>query len=168
MLYICFMVSTDKIFLINTTNNLSYKLIFGDDLLNPLYDEEYIQIIEGILNEIKDLTFNYKSNTIQKGKDNAMYAMGILTSVRKLDEFEIFLKHPVHINKFQKKTGTLFLQARTNIKDQKNNLTKRFCLYVGNTNEFPKDVHSPEAFFKGRSMIRKAIEPYFSVIFNQK
>ena len=49
------MVSTDKIFQINTTNNLNYKLIFGEDLLNPLYDEEYIQIIEGILNEIKDL-----------------------------------------------------------------------------------------------------------------
>jgi hypothetical protein len=162
------MISPDKIFLINTTNNLNYKLIFGEDLLNPLYDEEYIQIIEGILNKIKDLTFNYKSNTIQKGNDNAMYAMSVLGCIRKLDEFEIFLKHPVHINKFQKKSGTVFLQARTNIKDQKNNLTKRFCLYVGSANEFPKDIHSPEAFFKGRSMIRKALEPYFTLIFNQK
>ena len=49
------MISPDKILLINITNNLNYKLIFGEDLLNPLYDEEYIQIIEGILNEIKDL-----------------------------------------------------------------------------------------------------------------
>lgn len=139
-----------------------YRLIFNEELLHPLHDEIYINDINSILIELQQIskgTFNYK----KQKKTDSIVMYHTLERIRLLENYDKFLHHPVHINEFTKKSGTLFLQARTNIKDSQNNTTKRFCLYVGNNNEFPKGSNSIEAYHKGRNLVRKALEPFFNL-----
>lgn len=161
------MIESDLVLkLCSTDDTPDYRLVFSQELLHPVHDEIYIHAINNILLELQQLakgTFDFKK---QKKKD-CVTIYYYVERLKKLENFDRLLNHPVKINEFKKSTDTSFIQARANIKDQENDLTKRFCLYVGNSKEFPKGSLSIEAYQKGRNLIRRSLEPFYKIEINK-
>ena len=130
---------------------------FKDILLDDSVDSEYKTEIKRILNRIRSLVGS---------DDNEMSNLDrVVTSYNlfnKLDRIKKFLNHPIHINKFKDKYGNVYLQARASYNS--NGKVKVVNAYVGSIDDFPEGVNSTDAIKKGKTLIRKKLEPIYNIV----
>jgi hypothetical protein len=157
------MLSMSEIVQVYASSEPKYTIYFNQDLLSPVYDEEYIQNINGLLLELKSLISNPEPGIANKDK----YALNLVIKsnhiITILEEYMRFLKHPVHINEFKDKYGNKFIQARTSLMDKSTKKLKNISAYVGSYTDYPKGIQSPEAILKGRMLARKKLEAFFQL-----
>ena len=157
------MLSAWEIAQIYDSSEPKYTIYFNQDLLSPVYDEEYIQNINGLLLELRVLMLKPEPSVLNKDD----YALKLVVKsnliTTKLEEYMRFLKHPVHINEYKDKYGNKFIQARTSLMDKSTKKLKNISAYVGSYTDYPKGIHSPEAILKGRMLARKKLEAFFQL-----
>jgi hypothetical protein len=157
------MLSTWEIAQIYASSEPKYSIYFNQDLLSPVYDEEYIQSINALFLDLKAL-FSKPEQVIA---DREKYELNIVINsnliINRVEEYMRFLKHPVHINEFKDKYGNKFIQARTSLMDKSTKKLKNISSYVGSYTDYPKGIHSPEAILKGRMLARKKLEAFFQL-----
>jgi hypothetical protein len=157
------MLSTWEIAQIYASSEPKYTIYFNQDLLSPVYDEEYILSINALFLDLKALF----SKSEQVIADREKYELNIVINsniiITRVEEYMRFLKHPVHINEYKDKYGNKFIQARTSLMDKKTKKLKNISAYVGSYTDYPKGIHSPEAILKGRMLARKKLEAFFQL-----
>jgi len=157
------MLSAWELAQIYDTSEPKYTIYFNQDLLSPVYDEEYIQIINGLFLELKGLICNPEPSIVYKDKYEFNLVVKSNHIITILQEYMRFLKHPVHINEFKDKYGNKFIQARTSLMDKSTKKLKNISAYVGSYTDYPKGIQSPEAILKGRMLARKKLEAFFQL-----
>jgi hypothetical protein len=157
------MLSAWELAQIYDSSEPKYTIYFNQDLLSPLYDEEYIQIINGLFLELKGLMSNPEPRIVNKDKYEFNLVVKSNHIITILEEYMRFLKHPVHINEFKDKYGNKFIQARTSLMDKSTKKLKNISAYVGSYTDYPKGIQSPEAILKGRMLARKKLEAFFQL-----
>jgi hypothetical protein len=139
----------------------NYTMLFAHDLLHPVDDVIYINEVNSILIELQQLskgTFDFKSKS---EKDyNIIYAA--FERIKKLETFEKFLRHPIHINEFKDKYGNRFLQARASY--SVGGKIKYTNAYVGTFADFPKGNQDQRAIDKGKNLVRAKLKGIYKLI----
>lgn len=137
-----------------------YRLIFNEELLHPEHDEIYINDINFILIELQQIskgTFDYK----KQKKTDSIVIYHSLQRLSKLENYEKFLNHPIHINEFKDKYGNVFLQARASYNME--GKIKYLNAYVGALGDYTKGNKDKAAIRKGKTLLRAKLKDIYKI-----
>ena len=86
--------------------------------------------------------------------------MEAVQKAERLIQYVNLLRHPIHINEFKNKNGSIFYQARASIKDSNG---KKVWLngYIGPSHKFYKGVDDPFAIEIGRAAVLKKLRKFY-------
>lgn len=122
------------------------------------HTDEYKEM-EVISNEIIELLFpNGKKFEVEEMRRPA--PLKAIINIEKLIKYANLLRHPIHINEFKNKNGSVFYQARASIKDRNG---KKVMLngYIGPSHKFYKGIEDPQAIEIGRNAVLKKLRKFY-------
>ena len=134
----------------------------------PLYDinglegftdsEEYKEM-EKIADEIFQLLYPNRKRYKEDGIKHPV-PLEAIKKAERLIQYVNLLRHPIHLNEFKNKNGSVFYQARASIKDQNG---KKVWLngYIGPSHKFYKGVDDPFAIEIGRKAVLKKLRKFY-------
>ena len=132
---------------------------FKDILSDITIGDDYKDKIKNILNRIRELVY---SSGEDDGISNLEKSYETINLVNRLKRIKKFLNHPINIYDFKDKYNNVFLHARTTVKDNLGK-TKWITSYVGKLKDFPDGVNSLDASIKGKTLLRKKLEPFYNI-----
>ena len=120
--------------------------------------EEYKEM-EKIANEIVQLVYPSRKRYREEGIVNAV-PMEAVQKADRLIKYVKLLRHPIHLNEFKNKNGSVFYQARASIKDSNG---KKVWLngYIGPSHKFYKGIDDPFAIEIGRAAVLKKLRKFY-------
>ena len=134
----------------------------------PLYDinglegftdsEEYKEM-EKIADEIFQLLYPNRKRYKEDGIKHPV-PLEAIKKAERLIQYINLLRHPIHLNEFKNKNGSVFYQARASIKDQNG---KKVWLngYIGPSHKFYKGIDDPFAIEIGRAAVLKKLRKFY-------
>ena len=134
----------------------------------PLYDinglegftdsEEYKEM-EKIADEIFQLLYPNRKRYKEDGIKHPV-PLEAIKKAERLIQYINLLRHPIHLNEFKNKNGSVFYQARASIKDQNG---KKVWLngYIGPSHKFYKGIDDPFAIEIGRAVVLKKLRKFY-------
>ena len=134
----------------------------------PLYDinglegftdsEEYKEM-EKIADEIFQLLYPNGKRYKEDGIKLAI-PLEAVQKAERIIRYVNLLRHPIHINEFKNKNGSIFYQARASIKDSRR---KKVWIngYIGPSHKFYKGVDDPFAIEIGRAAVLKKLRKFY-------
>ncbi len=120
--------------------------------------EEYKEM-EKIAKEIVQLVYPSRKRYREEGIVNAV-PMEAVQKADRLIKYVKLLRHPIHLNEFKNKNGSIFYQARASIKDSNG---KKVWLngYIGPSHKFYKGIDDPFAIEIGRAAVLKKLRKFY-------
>ena len=127
--------------------------------LGNLTDSEEYREMEIIANEIIQILRPNGNRYKEEGIKHPV-PLEAVQKAERLIQYLNLLRHPIHINEFKNKNGSIFYQARASIKDQNG---KKVWLngYIGPSHKFYKGIDDPFAIEIGRAAVLKKLRKFY-------
>lgn len=146
-------------------SDILIEAIFGLSPLDKIHgigdftDSEEYKEMEITANEIIQIL---RPNGKRYNEEGIKYPVPLeaIKKAERLIQYVNLLRHPIHLNEFKNKNGSVFYQARASIKDQNG---KKVWLngYIGPSHKFYKGIEDPFAIEIGRAAVLKKLRKFY-------
>ena len=127
--------------------------------LGDLTGSEEYREMEIIANEIIQILHPNGNRYNEEGIKHPV-PLEVVQKAERLIQYVNLLRHPIHLNEFKNKNGSVFYQARASIKDQNG---KKVWLngYIGPSHKFYKGIDDPFAIEIGKAAVLKKLRKFY-------